>query len=342
MSTVLCDLGAWITYASRAPLTPIPKEEADRVLREATCTAQQARAVRDAPWWQRTQGLARALTGLPDSREPDVSLAIADETHRRTRKGVRAHHVPPIETADSVWRIEEPFGLDEAAYVVAPTLYLLLRARLLNLPGLVATAASLCSTYELHLDLERPLIERPPLLSVPSLRAFAQGLPANTTKGDLLRRAARLTPSLSRSPMETALALLLSLPLRHGGFGLPLPELNPPIDLGPDAQRVLGGQRRIFVDLLWPEASVGVEYDSNEHHSSRQRHLADERRQLAADIAGLELVPWTASTVMDETAFSLAAEHLALRLGAPFSWDLSHVESRRALRARLLGPHRFW
>ena len=142
--------------------------------------------------------------------------------------------------------------------------------------------------------------------------------------------------------METALALLLSLPVRHGGFGLPLPALNPPIDLGADAQRVLGGQRRIFVDLLWADARVGIEYDSNEHHSSHQKHLADERRQLAADIAGMELVPWTSATVMDETAFALAAERLALRLGKPFSWDLRHLEKRRALRARLLGPHRFW
>lgn len=343
MSTILCDLGAWITYASRAPLTPIPKDEADRVLREATCAARQAHAVRSAPWWQRAQGLARTLSGLPDSREPDVSLVIGHEQQRRAGKGLRAHCLPAFSLQDgAIWRIEEPIDLNEPAYVVAPAIYLLLRARFLDLPGLVATAATLCSSYGPRLDPNRALAERPPLLTAESLRSFADALPANTTKGGLLRQAADLTPDCSRSPMETALALFLSLPVCHGGFGLPLPVLNPPIDLESDAQRVLGGQRRIYIDLLWPEARLGIEYDSNEHHSSRQKHLADERRQLAADIAGIELVPLTAATVMDETAFSLAAERLARRLGKPFSWDLCHLEKRRALRARLLGPHRFW
>ena len=42
MSTVLCDLGAWIVYASRAPFTVIPKEEAAPILRDAACGARQA------------------------------------------------------------------------------------------------------------------------------------------------------------------------------------------------------------------------------------------------------------------------------------------------------------
>lgn len=252
-------------------------------------------------------------------------------------------HQSPVPMLDGMLlRVDAPPGPDGPVYVVAPPLYMLLRARFLDLATLVAVGCVLCGSYGRRPDLKQKLVDRPPLATPHTLRSFAASIPSHVKGRSLLRKATSLTTACSRSPMETALAVMLSLPVREGGYGFPLPELNPPLDLGEDGRRVMGGQRRIYADLFWREAGLGVEYDSAEYHSDEAKKRADERRVLAADVAGVEIVSWVPEVVNDEVAFSLACERLAHRLGVPFSWDTRYVEQRRSLRARMLVPHLFW
>ena len=69
--------------------------------------------------------------------------------------------------------------------------------------------------------------------------------------------------------METALYLLLCLPRKLGGYGLPRPTLN--------AKRkvtALAGSftlsRTLVPDLFWSSAMFDMEYDSEEFHASAE------------------------------------------------------------------------
>lgn len=142
--------------------------------------------------------------------------------------------------------------------------------------------------------------------------------------------------------METALTVMLALKPAHGGMGLPKPELNTKIDLPGELRRAVGGQRSMLVDLYWPDAGVGIEYDSTEFHDNRGQAIRDRQRQLASDLLGIDVGPWTSAVVHDERLFTVACSRLADRLGVPWRPDDRYSWQRRCLRGAVLGPHNFW
>lgn len=93
----------------------------------------------------------------------------------------------------------------------------------------------------------------------------------------------------SRSPAETMLYLLLSVPREMFGYGLPRPLLNQRIDLAPTAQMRLR-QEYLLVDLLFPDERLVVEYDSRAFHNAQAKlNRDDDRREVLQDM-GYEVV----------------------------------------------------
>ncbi|MCQ4846464.1 hypothetical protein [Gordonibacter pamelaeae] len=129
------------------------------------------------------------------------------------------------------------------------------------------------------------------------------------------RKAARLVAASSGSPMETALALILGLPLRLGGYGLPRPILNHRIDAlqsGPNAM-----ERRYYLcDLYWPEARVALEYDSDLEHTGPSRIANDARRRNDLTSLSVTTITATRDQVMDGRGLDRLAHQVARALGA--------------------------
>lgn len=71
----------------------------------------------------------------------------------------------------------------------------------------------------------------------------------------------------SRSPMETVVILLFTLPVKMGGCGLPAPEVNVRIQIPPYLQHALG-KPYVVVDLCWRDVRIILEYDSYLWHST--------------------------------------------------------------------------
>lgn len=138
----------------------------------------------------------------------------------------------------------------------------------------------------------------------------------------------------SALPMETSLALLLTLPLEFGGFGLPRPQLNVPIDVP-----ISGGQMTVTPDFLWREQRVALEYDSDEFHVNKGREQAgrDALRANALLAGGYRV--FRAATQMTRTLEGMAvlAGQLAAALGAGLA-EPTEVEElrRRRLFAELM------
>ena len=68
--------------------------------------------------------------------------------------------------------------------------------------------------------------------------------------------------------MESCLVLMLCLPPHYGGYGLPIPDMNPATFLN-DLGKMAFSEGQLHCDLHWREAHVACEYDSRMHHEGR-------------------------------------------------------------------------
>ena len=141
--------------------------------------------------------------------------------------------------------------------------------------------------------------------------------------------------------MESALALILSRPVSCGGFGLPEPELNKDIPVTGRA-RELWDDDFIAPDLLWEEAKLAIEYDSNLHHSSGHRRARDAVRRDVLTELGYRVVSVTAEHMktprsLDRIA-GIVAHELQIDL-APRSDDEWSRQVAFQLRMRTVAEH---
>ncbi|WP_417119067.1 hypothetical protein [Olsenella phocaeensis] len=145
----------------------------------------------------------------------------------------------------------------------------------------------------------------------------------------LARQAAHLAVESAASPMESLLALLLSLPPELGGIGLEKPLVNQPLDLGPSGRGVQ--HRRLRPDLYFPGLELALEYDSGEWHDLAEQRREDVRRMQ--DYAALGIV--ACPIVFDDLRTPAAAETLLARV---ISSSSRHMGKRLAReRLDLLG-----
>ena len=145
------------------------------------------------------------------------------------------------------------------------------------------------------------------------------------------RKAIRWIIDGSASPMETATYLLLCLPRRLGGYGLPKPMLNPLLKIsGPD------GVKQRFPDLFWIGANIDVEYNSDEDHSGEWARYRDSKRVIELAGAEIRVLPLTRPQLMNTREFDSFAHSLRRMLGVrsrpvDAGWTLKRDELRRFL-----------
>ena len=191
---------------------------------------------------------------------------------------VCAAELPP----SSVSRIAED------AYVTCPELTFVNLGKTLGVPALAEYAMELCGRYAVTPWCERGLEPRAPLCDARGLEEFARG--CGGVHG--MRRAIEamgIAGEGSRSPAETMLYLLLSMPREMFGYGLPRPLLNQRIDLSQTAQTRLR-KEYLLVDLLFADEKLVVEYDSRAFHNAPAKlDRDDDRREVLQDM-GYEVV----------------------------------------------------
>lgn len=139
----------------------------------------------------------------------------------------------------------------------------------------------------------------------------------------------------SYSPMETVLALLLCLPRKRGGYGLPLPELNKKVKLASlrDPSAPVSAFRP---DLLWEEQRLIIEYDSAEWHAGEHKLASDAARRNTFICNGYTVLSMTPDQLFNQPAMDELACFIADALKRPRP-DLSTAafQQRRDLRAEL-------
>lgn len=209
-----------------------------------------------------------------------------------------------------------------------------------SLARLVLLRFELCGTYALAVGAQARRREKP-LTTVAKLRAFVEGA-QNAQGRKKALRALRYVLDRSASPMESVLAMLLSLPYSLGGYGLPEPQLNYRVDM-PHSFRKLADRSYCECDLCWPKESLAVEYDSRLHHTDLDKQESDARRRGTLIARGYTVISVYHNQVMDSGSFNRLAHQLAKRLGKRLRYvDPDFTRAHLALRGELfeaLGKH---
>lgn len=188
------------------------------------------------------------------------------------------------------------------------------------------------SYYYEHLETRECTFNLPPVTRSQRIKAFvAHQKGARGAVG--ARDALKWIADCSASPMETAVYLLLCLPKRLGGYGLPKPVLNPKLTISnPD------GVKERYPDLFWRGANIDVEYNSDEAHSGEWARYRDAKREVELTVADVKVLPLTRNQLMNAAEFDAFAQGLRkmLRIRArkpDLEWTFRNAELRRRLLA---------
>ena len=174
------------------------------------------------------------------------------------------------------------------------------------------------------------------LTNIKELRNFAPRMKG--AKGyKNAKRALQYIINGSASPMETILVMMLTLPHKLGGYGLPNPEMNKRIEIGKAAKH---RPDRAFYkcDLIWEKAAVAVEYDSDMFHTGADRIAGDSMKRFDMSVLGIEPISLTIRQIQNAVEFDVFAKLIAARLGKQLRFrSRQYLAAQRELRALLPG-----
>jgi len=265
---------------------------------------------------------------------PPIHIMLQAQADRRASESVCKH----------VFSGQTPVGCfvraDDGLMVSTPEFCFLQLAGKLSLIDLIEVGYELCGAYSLppfddDSIPERGFYQRLQLTSTKKLAQFLKDMP-NVKGCKKAWRALRYLCDQSASPMETKLAMLLTLPYKLGGYGFAKPELNHRIVLAKSSKRYF--RKSYYVcDLFWGEEKVAAEYDSDQHHTGSERIANDSEKRNALASHGIRVVTITRRQLFNSTELEGSARTLAGYLGKRlFSKKSNFAAAHRELRKLLL------
>lgn len=233
--------------------------------------------------------------------------------------------------------------LQRHLYAVAPELCFMQLARTTDVIDICQIASRLTAAYRYTPEDTSNLASKTPTTTIERIRLYREScdrtgkqLPASTSK---VCRGLCWAAENAASPREAALALMLTIPARCGGFGLPKPMLNQTIRIPPHIAR-WAGKQSYRCDLFWPDALLAVEYDSDLHASSYQIAKDAKRRDVLSKL-GITTLTVTRVQMNNIEEIRQIAVHIGDLLGTTKHYRSNELKERqRMLHARLL--HSQW
>lgn len=278
-----------------------------------------------------------AALGIRVSERLPLHLLFSSQELRSRSPLIRAHlmsgNVPP----GSFIR------LSEHVLIASPELCFAEMSGTLSLEKLILAGYELCGTYAQVPRPDQPsrtaLADRAPLTTAQTIKTFLTF--DSFTRYATAHRAKEHIQDNAASPMEAKVAMLLSLPTRLGGYGLPRPMLNEIITLEGEA-RLAYPRSTCRPDLWWPMFNVAIEYDGRDSHEGEWAHAKDIARIAALKLTGMDVTVLTFAQVADDPVFDALAVVLARKLQHRLRFRFSeeqgesgHVSRRSKLRREL-------
>lgn len=270
-------------------------------------------------------GVRCVLRTMPFLAAP-LHVGVFAERERR-QKVARCHVAQASLRNASFGRVAEDL------FVPSPGLALAEYGRGRALPDMVLRGMALCSSY--FLDVQGRIVEREPLvdsIALERVMRFHRDVPGCR----LAREALPWMVAGAASPREAALAAILVLPPRHGGFGFPKPKLNARVDLPRKAQGLADASYYV-ADFLWESQRVVLEYDSDAFHLTSERHHHDTVRRGVLESLGYRVIGVTRTQLNARSEMDKVAVMLARALKRPLRIRAQQFRSRQAELWRLAG-----
>ena len=224
--------------------------------------------------------------------------------------------------------------------VSSPEFCLLQMAEQLSLVRLIELGYELCGAYSIpHPDdpiaPNRGFYKRKSLTSVNKLKTFLESIPGVNGHQKLFR-SLRYILDGSASPMETKLAMFLTLPYMLGGYGFDLPELNKRIDLPKTARREFNKDFYVC-DIFWPKEKIAVEYDSDQQHTGSDRIASDSKRRNVLTSLGIRVTSVTKQQLFSSVELDRIAKVISKQMNKRlFPSKNNFAAANRELRKQLL------
>lgn len=225
--------------------------------------------------------------------------------------------------------------LNSGICIASPEMCLLGALRYISDVRVLELCMELCGRYTLVHEAERGYISnRKPLTSTDKIRSFAETMRGVRGSAPLLRLLS-FAENGSRSPMETRQYLFMCLPKRFGGYGLPRPFLNYPIDITTSQQKYTE-RDYLECDMVWPDKHVVVEYDGHDDHESRENRARDAVKRNVLVSQGNSIFTVTGKQICQTDVFDEIVREIAQAIGYrlrafPENWK----DRRAALRGEL-------
>ncbi len=229
------------------------------------------------------------------------------------------------------------YSIDGDLGVVSPELCLIQIANVFSLVELIGIMHEFCGYYSPVSPADGGMIVRSPLTTPERLSRAAKRF-AGFRGIKAFSRAIQYVRGPSRSPMETALCLCMSLPYSLGGYSLSNIELNSKVAVEASSDR---RQRTLVLepDLLFRKEMVCVEYDGKAFHEGVDAVKRDVLRVNALVESGYDVVTLTASQVASIYQMHDVAVSVARMIGKRMRCGESEgfARNRYDLRKRVLG-----
>lgn len=276
---------------------------------------------------------------LPSNSHADKLLPLADHgvlsypfhclsasKQKRTQDLVQHFHPKPL-VRGQIYAITACVG------VMSPERTLLELAQHLSLPQTAGLMTEFCGSYTPADWSDYGLVQRSPLSSCSKLLSLLER--EKHSKGlTNFGAALRFVLDNSRSPMETAIALLLTLPVRLGGYGIPKPQLNRTLKLRVQDRSHIG-IAQLRPDMLWEDKGVCLEYDSTSFHGAEIQLANDAKRKNAFANAGFKVITLTKTQLASVSETNAIAATVSRSIGHRL--HLPDYRRHLALRKELLG-----
>lgn len=232
-------------------------------------------------------------------------VLVRREARRKSNSSVIFHTCPESFPDNAILVVEGNLC------VLSPEYTLLQATRERDDLGLLLLAQEFCGCYSITAP-NAPLLMRHPLTSAHSIERALSG--ASSLWG--IKRLRRIIPLImdgSGSPRESAVALLMCLPKRLGGYGLPAPTLN--LSIGLKGRGSLLWEKGNAFDLVWSQARTAIEYDGRDTHKTPEQRDRDNARRNALAAEGYTLFVVTEGRLKDVRHMYAIAKSSAERIG---------------------------
>lgn len=268
-----------------------------------------------------------AALGVPDAELETIHTLTSSSGNRRSSSNLKCH----------VHQGELPAGallkINGGMYVVGICLCALQAAEEMDFLELVEYYYEICGAYALPFD-DGPYHERKPLASVRKLREFFARMPGRRGVGRAMRALGYVRDG-SRSPMETALVMMLILPRKVGGLGLKTVEMDHRIEVR-ERFRDMTTRRFLIADVYIVAARLDIEYHGF-HHDQAGRDVSDAERENTLRAMGHHVIVVRKGSFFERRAFLRAMEAIRMRAGVrPAKMPHDFAERQERLRQFVL------